>query len=838
MFRFTANFLAVLICLLANAVAGEANQPQESTPHNPPPKEQSVSHDPAKPHKFTNALAKETSPYLLQHAHNPVNWFPWGPEAFAKAKAEDKPVFLSVGYSSCHWCHVMERESFENEAVAALVNANFVAIKVDREERPDIDEIYMTAVQLVTQRGGWPMTVFLTPDAQPFFAGTYFPPEDYMGRMGFKSLLQRVALVWKNQRADVLRDAERLSDGVREQMSNRRIIADGPLDRSLLENCIDRLNENFDPVQGGFSDRPKFPPNNGLPLLLYMIEQNPEGDPRIKQMAALTLDKMALGGIHDHLAGGFHRYSTDERWLLPHFEKMLYDNALLSRSYAQASVVLKNPEYARVARGVYDWVLREMTSPEGGFYSTLDADSEGHEGKFYVWSRAEVDQVLGADSALFCEIYGIAKDGNFHEEATGEDTGLNIPHLAEPLSATAGRRGMSEADLRAKMDADKARLLAVRIKRVWPALDDKILTSWNALMMGSFARASEWLNEPRYKDAALRCAEFLLKNQRTADGRWLATHRKGESKLPAYLDDHAFLACGFMDLYTVTKDARWLQEARAVAKLMDTHFTGADGGGYFFTADDHEALLTRSKDPVDKAIPSGNGMAAQALVRLSVATGERAYAERAEALFEEFQGLMERIPHATESLLLAVGEYLDEESARGPAAPESIRDVQRIVAGAVTVEGFTGTSALRRGDSVPVAVRFTIENGWHVAAALVGDAKQEVNVAPARISLASGGFGKFGPVNYPKAEMLKSPELGGELPVYVGTVVAGGLLTVRADAPLGKRALKLRVYAQACNDRACQAPLEAVLSIPVEIVEKGAAVTPQHDEVMRELKLE
>jgi len=815
--------LPSLLLPFALANAGEAPKPEPKT-------EPVVSHAKSGPHKHTNALAKETSPYLLQHAHNPVNWYPWGPEAFEKAKKEDKAVFLSVGYSSCHWCHVMERESFENEAVAEIINKHFIAIKVDREERPDVDEIYMAAVQIVTQRGGWPMTVFMAPDGRPFFGGTYFPPEDNMGRMGFKSLLGRVAAVWKDQRQDVLRDADRLSDAIREQMANRRIVADGPLDQSLLEGCVEKLHDNFDSIRGGFSSRPKFPPNNALPLLVHMLERNPEADPRIKQMTTLTLDKMALGGIHDHLAGGFHRYSTDEVWLLPHFEKMLYDNAMLSRSYAQASVVLNNPEYARVARGVYEWVLREMTSPEGGFYSTLDADSEGHEGKFYVWDRKEIETLLGADAELFCSVYNINAKGNFKEEATGEDTGLNIPHLSESLQAIAAKRKMSEDELRKKLDELKAKLLAVRIKRIWPGLDDKILTSWNALMIASFARGSIWLKEPRYKDAAIKAAEFILKNQRTKDGRWLATHRKGESKLPAYLDDHAFLALAFMDLHEATQDKRWIEEARAVVKVLDTHFADTRGG-YFFTADDHEKLLTRGKDPIDKAIPSGNGIAAQALIRLSIQTGEKEYREHGEAMFEEFQGLMERIPHATESLLLATSYWLEAESKRAPVA-EEIRDTRKLTAGVVTVEGFVGMTALRRGDKVPIAVRFTIKPEWHIAAA----GEQESNIASTKIGLHSGGLGKLSNVTYPEAQILKSPELGGELKVYNGTVVTGGILEIRPDAQLGKRALKMRVYAQACNDRVCQAPLEAVLSIPIEVVESNAPAQPANDDVFKELK--
>ncbi|HYG77047.1 MAG TPA: DUF255 domain-containing protein [Planctomycetota bacterium] len=796
----------------------------------PKPKEPPVSHSKTGNPKHTNALAKETSPYLLQHAHNPVNWYPWGPEAFEKAKKEDKPVFLSVGYSSCHWCHVMERESFENEAVAAILNAHFVSIKVDREERPDVDEIYMTAVQLITRHGGWPMTVFMTSDGRPFFGGTYFPPEDRGGRMGFKTLLENVNRVWRENRTDLLKDADALSEGIREYLSARRPASEQPLDRRLLENCVSELHETFDSKRGGFGSRPKFPPNNGLPLLLYLKESNSPSVKKVDAMTLLTMNQMALGGIHDHLGGGFHRYSTDERWLLPHFEKMLYDNALLSRSYAQASVLYGNADYARVARGIYEWVLREMTSPEGAFYSTLDADSEGEEGKFYVWDKKEIDQLLGPDAATFNAIFNVRPDGNFREEATGHDTGLNILHLTEPLEAHAVKLGLDAEQLRKKVDGWKATLLAVRIKRVWPGLDDKILTAWNGLMVASFARGSIWLKEPRYKDAAVKAAEFLLKNLRTPDGRWLATHRKGQSKLPAYLDDHAFLAVAFLDLFEATGDERWKKEAAAMVALMDAHFSDPQGGGYFFTADDHEKLLARTKDPIDKAIPSGNGWAAQALVRLYVLTGDTKYKNSAAKMFAEFQGLMERAPQATESLLLAVGYYLDKE---GPAQQVEIKAQPKVTKGPVVVDLLCGASALRRGQKTPIALRFTVDHGWHIQSNAPAGGK----IAATRFALAAGSVGSLDEPVYPEPAVLKAPQLGGDLSVFSGTVLCGALLDIPADAPLGKTVLSVRVHFQACNDKVCEAPQDVTLTLATEIVEPDARVKKMNEPVMEKLKL-
>ncbi len=819
--------------------AGALETPPEPGPPSLPvppeskadPKEPSVSAAKTGEHKYTNALIHETSPYLLQHAHNPVNWYPWGEEAFAKARKEGKPIFLSVGYSSCHWCHVMERESFENEIVAHVLNQDFISIKVDREERPDVDEIYMTVVQLITQQGGWPMSVFMTADGKPFFGGTYFPPEDRYGRMGFGTLLTKVADVWKQQNDKVQHDAERISEAVRESLASKSIPSDGVLDDTMLGDAVQQLNENFDTQRGGFGSRPKFPPNNGLPMLLEIREVLGAGETGTvaDTINTLTLDQMALGGIHDHVGGGFHRYSTDERWLLPHFEKMLYDNALLSKAYAIASVTYKNPEYERVARDTYDWVLREMTAPDGGFYSSLDADSEGEEGKFYVWDKKELDTLLGADAATFCSIFNVAQGGNFKEEASGHDTGLNILHLTKPLSEHAKRLNLDEAALRKQVDGWKAKLLAVRIKRVWPALDDKVLTSWNALMISSLARGSILLKEPRYKDAAVKAAEFLLNNSRTPEGRLLATHRKGQSKLPAYLDDHSFFAVACLDLYDATKDEKWKAEAVELIALMDKHFSDPKKGGYYFTADDHEKLLARTKDPTDKAIPSGNGWAAIALVRLGELSGEKRYGEKATAIIKEFQGLMERAPQATESLIEALALQLDAKKRRGEEVhlPEDVRDESFFKKGSVKIELFAGVSALRRGNSVPIAVRYTIDSGWHIQA----ETPDDMSAIAAGYTLRSRNLGKLSDPEFPAPKTLTAPELGGELKVHSGAVLAKATLTVSPDAPLGKHALLVRVHFQACNDHVCEKPEELLLSLPIEVVAKDGEVKAVNAEV-------
>ena len=667
----------------------------------------------------------------------------------------------------------------------------------------------MAAVQVISGRGGWPMSCFLAPDGKPFYGATFFP------RASFKELLGKVAAVWKDKREDVLKDCERLTQAVRDHLASRQVPSQNPLNSEFIEGSIDDLYENFDTQRGGFSLAPKFPPNNGLPYMLYLRQRDgTKGVKKLDHMLMLTLDQMALGGIHDHVGGGFHRYSTDERWFLPHFEKMLYDNALLSVAYAQASVVYKNPDYERVARDVCDWVLREMTAPGGGFYSSLDADSEGVEGKFYVWNKSELEHILGPDTELFCRVFNTGDDGNFREEHSGTRTGMSILYLSRPLFQLAPELKLTEAALREKVDAWKKTLLAVRIKRVWPGLDDKELSAWNGLMISALARTAVLLNEPRYKDAAVKAAEFMLANQRTKEGRWLATHRQGLSKLPAYLDDHAFLALAFLDVYAATKDERWKNEAIGIVDVLDKHFSDPAGGGYFFVADDHEKLLARTKDPVDKAIPSGNGWAAQVLVRLWSLTGEERYRQKARALLGEFQGIMERAPHATESLLLAAAQYVDLERQKGLAAAVPIKNEPRAEAGPVTVELSAATTSFKRGASVPVAVKFTIQKGSHIQAHKPDDRF----VKATHFTLLSKDLGDFGAADFPAPESIELPELG-KLKIYSGEATGRAELKISPTAPLGKTALRVKAYFQACNDKECDQPQEVILSLPVEVGE-------------------
>jgi uncharacterized protein YyaL (SSP411 family) len=521
-----------------------------------------------------NQLINETSPYLLQHADNPVEWYPWGEEALELAREQNKPIFLSIGYAACHWCHVMAHESFEDDDTATLMNAHFVNIKVDREERPDLDNIYMQAVQAMTGSGGWPMTLFLTPDGQPFYGGTYFPPEPRYGIPGFRQLLVSVADAWKNRGDELLQNAEKVTEHIQQSTS---------------------------------------------------------------AMAEVTLQKMASGGIYDQVGGGFARYSTDERWLVPHFEKMLYDNAQLARVYLHAWQITGNPLYRRITEETLEYVLREMTHVEGGFYSSQDADSEGVEGKFYVWSAREIQQALGENALLFMAVYDVSEGGNWE--------GHNIlQRVAEP-DDVADQFGLTLNEAQAKIEAARQKMYQVRSQRVWPDLDDKVLTAWNGLMLAAFAEAGRVLGRQDYVDAATRNAEFLYNTMRTDNGRLLRTWKDGsEPKYNAYLEDYAYLAEGLLALYQTTFEVRWFEWARELVDLMLTHFCDEDNGGFFDTSDDHEALLQRPKDLQDNAVPSGNAMAVHALLKLSLYTGNGKYWDMAEGTASNMASQVARYP--------------------------------------------------------------------------------------------------------------------------------------------------------------------------------------------------
>jgi uncharacterized protein YyaL (SSP411 family) len=593
---------------------------------------------PATPqYKHTNRLINETSPYLLQHAHNPVDWYAWGEAALQRAKQEDKPILLSVGYSACHWCHVMERESFENEDIAALMNQHFVSIKVDREERPDIDNIYMQAVQAMTQQGGWPMTVFLTPDGRPFYGGTYYPPRDRQyGRQtmpGFPRILLTIADYYEHHREEVEEQAAKLSDYLKQlgstPLRNKGGInpaATMPLE--MLSNASQELAAEFDPVNGGFGNAPKFPNTMSLEFLLRVHQHRLRGEigtratrPEL-EIVETSLRHMANGGIYDQLGGGFHRYSVDAAWLVPHFEKMLYDNALLSRLYLHTSLVTGNPFYERIVEETLDYVAREMLSPEGGFYSTQDADSEGEEGKFFLWTPTEIEAALLPDDAqLFMLYYDVTPQGNFE--------GKNILHVEQDAQLVADKAQVSLENLQASLQRSRERLFKVREKRVRPGRDEKILTSWNGLMLRSFAEAARYLDRPDYLQVATNNAEFLLR-ELYRNGRLLRTYKDGHAHLNGYLEDYTFLADGLLALYEASFNPRWFIEARRLMDEAIKLFADEQNGGFFDTGSDHEALISRPKDIMDNATPAGNSVAADVLLRLAAFTGEEDYRRRAD----------------------------------------------------------------------------------------------------------------------------------------------------------------------------------------------------------------
>lgn len=590
-----------------------------------------------------NRLANESSPYLLQHQHNPVDWYPWGEPALRRARDEDKPIFLSIGYSACHWCHVMEHESFESDAIAALLNQHFVCIKVDREERPDLDHIYMQAVQMLTGRGGWPLSVFLTPDLQPFFGGTYWPPTSRMGMPGFDSVLLAVVEAWTHRRGVAIKQAAQITAHLRQESEHSQEHA--VLDSHLLAHARARLAASFDSVHGGFGRAPKFPRPMDLQVLLRAWARERRDD--TLQMVRLTLDKMAAGGMYDHLGGGFARYSVDDRWLVPHFEKMLYDNALLADAYLDGFLVLQQPHYARVAAATCDYVLRDMVDGQGGFHSTEDADSEGVEGKYYVWSRAEIVETLGPAAAdRFCLVYGVTEQGNFE--------GHNILHLPRSVEESARQLGCSPDALDNELQASRDRLRELRDRRVRPGKDDKVLVSWNGLMIHTLARAAGILERPEFLHAAQRAARFVLNHLRRYDGRLLHCWRGGEAKLDAYLDDYAYLIQALATLYEADFDPYWIESAVQLAEIVVQHFHDPSRGGFFFTADDHEPLITRTKELHDGSVPGSNAMAATALTRLGKLTGRGDWLDAARRAVESTAGLMNQVPEATAQTLIAL----------------------------------------------------------------------------------------------------------------------------------------------------------------------------------------
>ncbi len=596
--------------------------------------------------KHSNRLKNEKSPYLLQHADNPVDWYPWGEEAFEKARRENKPILLSIGYSTCHWCHVMEHESFEDEEVAKLMNDTFVSIKVDREERPDIDNIYMTVCQLMSKGGcGWPLNIIMTPDKKPFFAATYIPKESRYGRLGMIEFIPKVKEAWEKDKENILNSAEAVTEAVRKATDVSQNTQVKDLSTKTLNTAYNQLLRNFDEENGGFGKSPKFPtPHNHLFLLRYWKRT---GDKQALEMVEKTLQKMRLGGMYDHVGFGFHRYSTDPNWLLPHFEKMLYDQAMLAMAYTEAYQATGKKEYEKTAREILTYVLRDMTSPEGGFYSAEDADSEGEEGKFYVWTEGELKETLGhKDAELITTNFNTSKSGNFAEEAGGHQTGANILHLKKSLSEIAPSYEISEEEFSGRIEKTRVRLFNEREKRIHPYKDDKILTDWNGLMIAAFSMAGRTFNEPEYTKAASKAANFLLKDLRDSNGKLLHRFKNGDAGITANIDDYAFLIWGLLELYESTFDVAYLKAALALQDDLDKGFWDNKYGGYYFTSNDAEELISRQKEIYDGAIPSGNSVAGLNLLKLSRITGNVEYEKKADQLGKAFSETISSGPMA------------------------------------------------------------------------------------------------------------------------------------------------------------------------------------------------
>ena len=671
----------------------------------------------------TNRLIQEKSPYLLQHAHNPVDWYPWGTDAFAKARAEGKPIFLSVGYSTCHWCHVMERESFENETIASLLNEHFVAVKVDREERPDVDRMYMTALQAMGQNGGWPMSMFLTPGLKPFYGGTYFPPESRYGRAGFPDVLRRVSDIWKSEQGKVEESAETIVAFLSESA--------GPSDghprpgRAALDHCFDQFRRSFDTTSGGFGHDAKFPRPAALKFLLRYFHRT--RNPEALSMAEFTLQAMARGGIRDHIGGGFHRYTVDAGWRLPHFEKMLYDQAQIADVYLDAFQLTRREEYASTVRSTLEYVLRDMTDPGGGFYSAEDADSPlpgqpgaSGEGAFYLWTRHELIRILGeSDGRLFCVAYGVEEEGNAPFDPQQEYTGKNILHAAEAASDLARILGKAEEEVRGVLTRTRLRLLMERSSRPRPALDDKVLASWNGLMLGAFSRAGAILGEPVFLKAADRAAEFLLSYLvDPASGSLHRRYRQGEVRFDGNLDDYAYLVSGLIDLYEATGIGSRLEQAVAIAGAMIDAFGDGEGGGFFDTAGTDASVLVRLKERYDGAEPAGNSVAATVLLKLAVLTGRDDWRALAERTIGAFAATLEQQPVAMPNMASALDLSLSEPGqvvivgSRGDAVRDAmLREVFRRYLPGTAVVSLEPAPAERTGALDPDLRLFDVHGG-------------------------------------------------------------------------------------------------------------------------------
>jgi uncharacterized protein YyaL (SSP411 family) len=807
-----------------------------------------------------NKLAGETSPYLLAHADNPVQWYPWGAEALEKARVEDKPIFLSIGYSTCHWCHVMEREVFSNEAIARELNESFVCIKIDREERPDLDELYMTALNVYfqaigsAQSGGWPLSLFLTPDGRPLGGGTYIAPEDEGEEIGFRTLLGRIRGGWAKDREALEKNADLLARGVRTAAGPRLVLKPVELTRELATGAVKQLATTFDPDYAGFGfdadhpDRAKFPNPPKLALLLY--EARSQKNAEARRMALATMDAMAAGGVYDQLGGGFHRYSTDRAWRVPHFEKMLYDNAQLLEVYAEAFQLTNDARYRRVAEETAAFLFREMADVGGGFYAALDAETEGVEGRYYLWLRGELGAALPpADATLVERVFGFGPQPDFPQG--------HVLRLRRPLVQTADAEGISALELEQRLGAIKTRLLAVRAKREAPFRDEKVLTAWNGLMIRALARAGRVLNRREYVEAAAKAAEFVLGNCRDERGRLLRSYVRGEARAAGCLDDYAYLVEGLLGLYAATEEKKWLNAARRLTEQQNELFRDARLKGYFYTAVDHEKLLARPKTWADTVLPSGNSVSVRNLLRLAEWTGEETYREQAREVLELFGNDLSERPGAMANMALALAEFVDRPdflangrggdsrrsrsaagialtSGGGPkeksARPASAKGKPKpeVVAGKV----FLDVDRLPAGRTCRMLVHLTIAEGWHVNANPTGNDFRE----PVELTITGTRGTKVTRTVYPRGHEIELPEDEGTVWVYDGKASLYADLAIPRAAGGATERLTVSVRYFACEADRCLPPKTLTLEFDVPVAYQDEEVEGRNERLFPKAK--
>ncbi len=738
--------------------------------------------------KWTNRLIHETSPYLLLHAHNPVDWYPWDNEALARAKKENKLIFLSVGYSTCYWCHVMEREVFSNPEIAAMMNKDFINIKIDREERPDLDEIYMTATQLLTQRGGWPNSVFLTPDLKPFYAGTYFPPMDVPGRPGFPTILDAVHEAWVTREVEVIESANQVSDTIELATSRGfRALTATPLDRSLTTAALDYLRTTYSEAYGGFGGAPRFPSPANLEFLLSEYERRsgehpskntpPTENESLLKMVTYTLDMMAYGGMYDQIGGGFHRYSVDEKWLVPHFEKMLYDNAQLAKVYLQAHQLTQEPRYRRIAEEIFSFVFREMTAPEGGFYAALDAETDAEEGKYYVWTADEIQKILGKKrSARFAGVYGVDKGPNFE--------GKNVLYVPN---------GAAAEDALKEVESAREKLLTARFDREYPLLDTKIIVNWNGLMIDALAYGYQVLGKEQYLLAASKAAQFILDTLKKPDGELCHTYTAGVVKQDVYLDDYAFFVRGLLGLYQATGEQQWLDSAKRLTDAMIQLFWDDKNGGFYYTKADAEHLIVRTKKPYDSAIPSGNAVAIANL--LAFGTDYRSYAEETLQIFAQS---MSQSPSSFMYMHFALNRFL--------TSGEKSDEVEPLI-----VSATAKVNAENKG-VYDVMLQLNIAEGWHMNANPAG----QDNLIPTTITVNTDTPFEILDVAYPKGRSTRFEFSNEPLNVYEeGLTIPLQLKQKPNMKPDRDVSITLQLTYQLCNETECLLP--QTLDIPLEV---------------------